>query len=68
VGFIAIIVIIQDIRPGRNYFTPIGFIIFIIAFLASLMLLLYNKKLDNEFGKVPSKELEDTLDSDFFEK
>jgi hypothetical protein len=68
VGFIAIVVIIQDIKPGQNYLTPIGLIIFIIAFLGSLMLLLYNKKLDSEFGKVPSKELEDTLDGDFFEK
>lgn len=67
-GFIVVLVLIQDIKPGRNYFTPIGFIIFIIAFLASLMLLLYNKKLDNEFGKVPSNELEEMLDSDFFEK
>ncbi|MGB0861706.1 MAG: hypothetical protein ACPGXZ_02260 [Saprospiraceae bacterium] len=59
--------LISTIRPNRNdSMIFIGGTTFILTFAASLVFLLYNKKLNDEFDEEIVENIDDTLDSQLF--
>ncbi|MGB0984488.1 MAG: hypothetical protein ACPG19_10635 [Saprospiraceae bacterium] len=59
--------LISTIRPNRNdSIIFIGGTVFILTFAVSLVFLLYNKKLNDEFDEEIVENIDDTLDSQLF--